>query len=108
MMVLAVNEDQVTPGVLAFFIVAALGVTLFLLVRSMNKQIRRIEAPSEDDLRQAEWEQRQKDGEGSGREPRPGRPNAEGNADHDAGHSAEQNNAGQNNAGQNNAGQNNA
>lgn len=59
MMVLAVNEDQVTPGVTAFLIVAALGVTLFFLIRSMNKQIGRIEAPSEEDLRQAEWERRQ-------------------------------------------------
>jgi hypothetical protein len=57
--VLAVNEDQVTPGVTAFLIVAALGVTLFFLVRSMNKQISRIEAPSEDDLRQADWERQQ-------------------------------------------------
>ena len=39
MMVLAVNEDQVTPGVTAFLIVAALGVTLFFLIRSMNKRI---------------------------------------------------------------------
>jgi hypothetical protein len=61
MMFLAVNEDQVTPGVTAFLIVAALGVTLFFLIRSMNKQIRRIEAPSEDDLRQADWERRQSD-----------------------------------------------
>ena len=59
MMVLAVNEDQVTPGVIAFLIVAALGVTLFFLVRSMNKRIARIQAPSEDDLRQADWERRQ-------------------------------------------------
>ena len=61
MMVLAVNEDQVTPGVVAFLIVAALGVTLFFLIRSMNKQIRRIEAPSEDELRQADWERRQEE-----------------------------------------------
>ncbi|MCO5986937.1 hypothetical protein NE235_12575 [Actinoallomurus spadix] len=60
MMYLAVNEDQVTPGVVAFFIVAALGVTLFFLIRSMNRHIRRIEAPSEDELRQADWERRQK------------------------------------------------
>lgn len=59
MMVLAVEEDQVTPGVIAFLIVAALGVTLFFLVRSMNKRISRIQAPSEDDLRQADWERRQ-------------------------------------------------
>lgn len=56
MMGLAVNEDQVTPGVVAFLIVAALGVTLWLLIRSMNRHIRRIEAPSEDELRQADWE----------------------------------------------------
>ncbi|HEY0542617.1 MAG TPA: hypothetical protein VGD53_29940 [Actinoallomurus sp.] len=59
MMILAVNEDQVTPGVTAFLVVAALGVTLFLLIRSMNKRISRIQAPSEDDLRQADWERRQ-------------------------------------------------
>jgi hypothetical protein len=59
MMVLAVNEDQVAPGVTAFLIVAALGVTLFFLIRSMNKQIGRIEAPREEDLRQADWERRQ-------------------------------------------------
>lgn len=58
MMFLAVNEDQVTPGVVAFLIVAALGLTLWFLIRSMNKHIRRIEAPSEDELRQADWESR--------------------------------------------------
>ncbi len=61
MMVLAVNEDQVTPGVIAFFVVAALGVTLFFLVRSMNKQIARIQAPREDELRQADWEREQRE-----------------------------------------------
>ncbi len=61
MMYLAVNEDQVTPGVLAFFIVAALGVTLFFLVRSMNKRLARIQAPREEDLRQADWERRQEE-----------------------------------------------
>lgn len=59
MMVLAVNEDQVTPGLTAFLIVAALGVTLFFLIRSMNRQIARIEAPSEEEQRQADWERRQ-------------------------------------------------
>lgn len=63
MMVLAVNEDQVTPGVTAFFVVAALGVTLFFLIRSMNKRIARIKAPHEEDLRQAEWESRQTQGQ---------------------------------------------
>jgi flagellar biosynthesis/type III secretory pathway M-ring protein FliF/YscJ len=61
MMFLAASDDQVTPGVVAFFVVAALGVTLFLLIRSMNKQIARIEAPHEDDLRQADWEREQRE-----------------------------------------------
>lgn len=61
MIFLAINEDQVAPGVGAFFVVAALGVTLFLLIRSMNKQIGRIEAPSEEDLRQEDWERRQEE-----------------------------------------------
>lgn len=60
MTVLAINESSVTPGVLGFLVVAALGVTLYFLIRSMNKRIKRIEAPSEDDLRQAEWERRKK------------------------------------------------
>jgi len=69
-MVLAVNEDQVTPGVIAFLIVAALGVTLFFLVRSMNKRIARIQAPSEDELRQADWERRQAEAEVAPDKPR--------------------------------------
>jgi hypothetical protein len=68
MMVLAVTEDQVTPGVTAFLIVAALGVTLFFLIRSMNKRISRIEAPHEDDLRQAEWESRQAQGQAASKQ----------------------------------------
>ena len=59
MMFLALNEDNVTPGVLGFLIVAALGAVLFFLIRSMNKHLKRIEAPSEDDLKQADWESRQ-------------------------------------------------
>jgi hypothetical protein len=59
--VLAVPADKVTPGALGFVIVLALGVALYLLIRSMNKQIARIEAPSEEDLKQAEWERRQQE-----------------------------------------------
>jgi Na+-transporting methylmalonyl-CoA/oxaloacetate decarboxylase gamma subunit len=50
------NDDTVTPGFLGFGVVVALGVALFLLLRSMNKQISRIQAPKEADLKQAEWE----------------------------------------------------
>ncbi|MCW2915956.1 MAG: hypothetical protein JWN52_4024 [Actinomycetia bacterium] len=50
------NNDTVTPGFLGFGVVIALGVALFFLLRSMNKQISRIEAPKEAELKQAEWE----------------------------------------------------
>jgi hypothetical protein len=34
--------DQVAPGVLGFLVVAAMGVALVFLLRSMNKQFRKI------------------------------------------------------------------
>ena len=34
-------SDDVTPGVLGFLVVAAIGVALVFLLRSMNKQFRR-------------------------------------------------------------------
>jgi hypothetical protein len=71
MMFLALNEDQVTPGVLGFLVVAALGAVLFLLIRSMNKHLKRIEAPSEDDLKQADWESRQAAAKAAGTEAGP-------------------------------------
>jgi hypothetical protein len=69
---LAVPADKVTPGALGFVIVVALGVALYLLVRSMNKQIARIEAPSEEELKQADWERRRQ--EESGHRPPNGDP----------------------------------
>ena len=45
--VLAVDESKVTPGVLGFLVVAALGVATYLLIRSMNRQIRRIDLPED-------------------------------------------------------------
>ena len=35
-------SDQVAPGVLGFLVVAAMGVALVFLLRSMNKQFRKI------------------------------------------------------------------
>jgi hypothetical protein len=61
---LAVPEDKVTPGALGFVIVLALGVALYLLIRSMNKHIAKIEAPSEEELKQADWERRQQEESG--------------------------------------------
>ena len=34
------SSDDVTPGLLGFLVVAAMGVALFFLLRSMNKQFR--------------------------------------------------------------------
>ena len=40
-------SDDVAPGVLAFLVVAAMGVALVFLLRSMNKQFRKIAPPPE-------------------------------------------------------------
>lgn len=40
---LAVRDSQVSPGVLGFVVVALLGVATWLLVRSMSRQIRKID-----------------------------------------------------------------
>jgi hypothetical protein len=45
---LAVEAEDVTPGLLGFLVVAALAVATWLLIRSMNRQIRRIDLPDED------------------------------------------------------------
>lgn len=50
------NNDTVTPGFLGFGVFLALGVVLVFLIRSMNKQMKRIQAPKEADLKQQEWE----------------------------------------------------
>lgn len=46
-----VDKSVVNPGLLGFLVVAALGFALYLLVKSMRKQISRIEVPSEEELR---------------------------------------------------------
>lgn len=45
-----VDVNQVSPGLLGFLVVAALGFALYLLIKSMNKQISKIEVPHEADL----------------------------------------------------------
>ncbi|MBO2446920.1 hypothetical protein J4573_07445 [Actinomadura barringtoniae] len=50
------NNDTVSPGFLGFGVFIALLIALVFLVRSMNKQIRKIQAPKEADLKQQEWE----------------------------------------------------
>jgi ABC-type sulfate transport system permease component len=41
-------SGNVTPGVLGFLVVAAMGVALVFLLRSMNKQFRKIAPEAED------------------------------------------------------------
>ncbi|MDF5754752.1 hypothetical protein [Spongiactinospora sp. TRM90649] len=45
---------NVSPGLLGFLVVAALGAALFMLVKSMNKQMSKIEVPYEDEIRESE------------------------------------------------------
>ena len=40
-------SDEVNPGVLGFLVVAAMGVALVFLLRSMNKQFRKSTPPPE-------------------------------------------------------------
>lgn len=42
--------NDVEPGLLGFLVVAALGVALVFLLRSMNKQFRKLGPPPEDDV----------------------------------------------------------
>ena len=41
------SSNDVTPGVLGFLVVAAMGVALVFLLKSMNKQFRKIEPKPE-------------------------------------------------------------
>jgi hypothetical protein len=41
------NDNQVSPGVLGFVVVALLGVATWLLIRSMNRQIKKIDLPED-------------------------------------------------------------
>jgi hypothetical protein len=45
--VLAVEESNVNPGLLGFVVVALLGVATWLLIRSMNRQIKKIDLPDD-------------------------------------------------------------
>jgi hypothetical protein len=43
----APSPDVVTPGLLGFVVFALLGLALFLLLRSMNKHVRRVDVPAD-------------------------------------------------------------
>ena len=42
------SSNDVTPGVLGFLVVAAMGIALVFLVKSMNKQFRKIEPKADE------------------------------------------------------------
>ena len=44
-----VPVNNVTPGVLGFLVVAAMGIALYFLLRSMSRQLKKIPPPPEDD-----------------------------------------------------------
>ncbi|MGH3424499.1 MAG: hypothetical protein ACRDO8_07215 [Nocardioidaceae bacterium] len=46
--VLVASGKSVTTGTIGFIVIALLGIALFFLVRSMNKQIRRINVDGKD------------------------------------------------------------
>jgi hypothetical protein len=56
--VLAVSAANAGPGVVAFLVVAAIGVALFFLIKSMNRNLNKIDLPHEADVRKAEQEER--------------------------------------------------
>lgn len=62
-MLATVDESKVTPGLLGFVVVALLGVATYLLIRSMNRQIRRIDLPETEDEQNGNAEQDSADGE---------------------------------------------
>ncbi|MBB2913408.1 hypothetical protein FHS43_004712 [Streptosporangium becharense] len=45
------TQLEVSPGLVGFLVVAGLGLALYLLVKSMRKQLSRIEVPSEAEVR---------------------------------------------------------
>jgi hypothetical protein len=44
-----VPSNDVTPGVLGFLVVAGMGIILYFLLRSMNRQLRKIPPPPPED-----------------------------------------------------------
>lgn len=65
-LLLAVDSDKVTPGVLGFVVVALLGVATWLLIRSMNRQLRKVDFEERDvhePARDVDAEERDRDAE---------------------------------------------
>ncbi|MDQ1618117.1 MAG: hypothetical protein QOE19_686 [Actinomycetota bacterium] len=74
--VLAVAADNgdAAPGLLGFVVVAALGVATWLLLRSMRRQMRKIDLPDPPREKVAEDDAEPSNGPGPTPGPRDGRP----------------------------------
>ncbi len=44
----SVSDNNVTPGVLGFLVVAGMGIALYFLLRSMNRHLKKIPPPAGD------------------------------------------------------------
>jgi hypothetical protein len=49
LVVRAVDDTDVSPGVIGFIVVALLGVATWLLLRSMLRQLKKIDLPDDDE-----------------------------------------------------------
>jgi hypothetical protein len=45
----SVSDNNVTPGVLGFLVVAGMGIALYFLLRSLSRQLKKIPPPPADD-----------------------------------------------------------
>lgn len=63
-----VDEDDVKPGLVGTLIVVGLAVSLFFLIRSMNKQIGKIQVPTDEEIELEELTRQQAE---SGSDPKP-------------------------------------
>ena len=71
-----VNDNEVTPGVLGFLVVAGMGVVLYFLLKSMNRQLKKIPPPppEEEEMEGAATAARPPRGLAARPRSKPGRP----------------------------------
>jgi hypothetical protein len=68
--------NQVVPGILGFLVVAAMGLALYFLLRSMNKQLRKV-------AREPRWREEAGGQEPGGQQPGDGGDGAQDEPEHD-------------------------
>jgi len=58
----AVDDTDVSPGVIGFIVVALLGVATWLLLRSMLRQLKKIDLPDDDERHESREQSGSADG----------------------------------------------